>query len=482
MSNIDAVVVGSGPNGLAAAVILARAGLSVTVFERESTIGGGARTEELTLPGFLHDVCSGVHPMALASPFFRAFGLAERIDLIVPELSYAQPIEPGRSALAWRDLDRTAEGLGVDGPAWRRLLGPLSRRADALAELTSSTMFRVPRHPLLLAGFGLRTIEQGFSSWNARFREDDAPALLTGVIAHAIRPLPGMSAAAAGLVLAAHAHAAGWAIPRGGSGSIVTALADDLRAHGGTIVTDTPIGALAELPPAKAVLLDTTPRAFLEIAGAAVPSRYARTLRSFRYGNAVAKVDFALSGPVPWVDARLSDAGTLHLGGTRAQLAAAERDVAAGRLGERPYVMVSQPSQFDDSRAPGGNHTLWTYTHVPAGSRDDRRDSVIESIERFAPGFRDLILATSSRTAHDLELHNPNYIGGDIAAGDVGLVQLLKRPTMGEPWRTPVPGVYLCSSSTPPGPGVHGLGGWNAARSALKHEFGITELPELSPR
>ncbi|WP_213815013.1 NAD(P)/FAD-dependent oxidoreductase [Glaciihabitans sp. dw_435] len=481
MTSIDAIVVGSGPNGMAAAVTLARAGLSVTVYERASAIGGGARTAELTLPGFLHDVCSAVHPMALASPFFRAFGLSDRVPMVVPELSYAQPLDGGRSGLAYRDIDRTAAELGVDGPAWKRLFGPLAARANDLAESTGSTMLRVPEHPILLARFGLRMLEQGSPDWNTRFREDLAPALFTGVLAHAIRRLPSLSSAAAGLVLATHAHAKGWPIPVGGSQSIITAMADDLIAHGGRIETDASIETLAQLPSSRAVLLDTTPRAFLAMAGAAVPARYARTMKRFHYGSAVAKVDFALSGPVPWTDPRLAETATLHVGGTRAEVAAGEREVAAGRHPESPYVLVSQPSAFDSTRAPEGKHVLWAYTHVPRNSTVDRTEAMIRQIERFAPGFRDLILASASRTSVDVARYNPNYIGGDIASGDTDLVQLLRRPTFIDPWKTAVPGVYLASSSTAPGPGVHGLAGWNAAKSALRHEFGITTPPRLAP-
>jgi phytoene dehydrogenase-like protein len=481
MTSVDAIIIGSGPNGMAAAVTLARAGLSVTVYERASTIGGGARTAELTLPGFHHDVGSAVHPMALASPFFRAFELESRISLVVPEISYAQPLDGGRAAIAWRDIDRTAEHLGRDGPAWKRLFAPLVAHVDAIAEIAGSTLVRVPRHPVTLTRFGLRVLEQGTLDWNTRFREAAAPALLAGVYAHAIRALPSMAAAAAGLVLATHAHARGWAVPVGGSQSITDAMARDLVAHGGTIVPDTHVTSLAELPRSRVVLLDTSPRAMLQLAGDAVPDQYVRTLRRFRYGNAIAKVDYALSGPVPWTDGRLAGAGTLHLGGYRAETAGGEREVARGRIPRSPYVLVAQPSGFDPSRAPEGRHVLWAYTHVPRGSAADMEEAVTDQIERFAPGFRDTILAATPSTAADVEFSNPNYIGGDISAGEVSLPQLIRRPTLFDPWRTPVPGVYLCSSATSPGPGVHGMAGWNAARSALRHDFGITSAPDLAP-
>ena len=479
---IDVAVVGSGPNGLAAAVTLARAGLAVRVYEAASSPGGGARTAELTLPGYHHDVCSAVHPMALASPFFRAFGLERRIELRLPELSYGHPLDGGRAGIAWRDLVRTAEGLGRDGRAYARLLGPLVARDDEVTEFTGSTLLRVPRHPLVAARFGLRAIEQGSPAWNARFDGDAAPAMLTGVAAHTIRPMPSLATAGAGLVLAMHAHARGWPIPVGGSGAIVRALVDDLVAHGGEVVTEVAIDDLSALPRTRAVVLDVTPRGLVRIAGRRLPDGYRRALARFRYGNAAAKVDFALSGPVPWANADLAEAGTLHLGGTRAEIAAGERDVARGRHPESPYVLVSQPSIFDATRAPEGRHTLWTYTHVPAGSTMDPTDAVVRQIERFAPGFRDLILASASRTAVEMQAENANYIGGDIAAGAPTMRQLLRRPVLSpDPWRTPLAGVYLASASTPPGPGVHGLAGWHAARSALRHTFGLTAPTSLAP-
>ena len=480
MDECDAIVVGAGPNGLAAAVVLARAGLSVRVYERENAIGGGARTEELTLPGFLHDLCSAVHPQALSSGFFRAFELEKRVSFIVPEISYAHPLDDGRSGIAWRDLDRTVDGLGVDGAAWKRLLGPLVRHADQVAQFAGSQVLQLPRHPITLARLGVRILEQGSRGWNLRFHDDLAPAMLTGVNVHAIRPVPSLSTAAAGLVLATTGHARGWPIPIGGSRSITDAMADDLLSHGGEIVTGTEITSIAELPPARVILFDVTPRALSRIAGDRLPDRYRRSLDRFRYGNAVAKVDFALSGPVPWTDDRLAAAATLHVGGTRQEMETSEADVAAGRHPQDPYVLVSQPTPFDPSRAPEGKHVLWAYTHVPRGSVEDRTEAITAKIERYAPGFRDTILASVSRSAVDVERYNPNYIGGDIAAGDVTVTQLLARPVLSAtPWRTAARGLYLCSSSTPPGPAVHGLAGYYAAMTALRDEFGVTRRPFL---
>lgn len=467
MGTQRAVVVGSGPNGLAAAVTLARAGFEVTVRERSATIGGGAATRELTLPGHRHDVCSAVHPMAAAGGFFRRFGLASRLEFLTPETSYAHLIAPGRTAYAHRSLEHTAEGLGVDGRAWRRMFAPLVQHAEELAEIAGAPVLP-PRHLATLARLGVRLLHQGTPAWNLGFRGEEAPALLTGVMAHTIQPLPGLGATAPGLVLATLAHTVGWPIVRGGSGRIAEVLAEDLAAHGGRIETDAEVRSLDELD-AELVMLDVTPRAFARLAGSRLPAGYARMLHRFRHGDGAAKVDLALDGPVPWADPALADVVTLHLGGTRAEVARGEAEVAAGRHPERPYVLVTQPSVLDDSRAPHGHHIVWAYTHVPRGSTLDRREVVIRELERHAPGVRDRILAVSSRSAQELERHNVNDVGGDIAAGAVSLRQLLARPRLSPtPWRTPLPGVWLCSASTAPGPGVHGQAGWHAARSALR--------------
>lgn len=470
----DVAVVGSGPNGLAAAVTMARAGLGVHVFEAADSAGGGVRTTELIEPGYFHDVCSAVHPMALASPFFRNFELSRRIRLEVPELSHGAPLDGGRAALGYRSLDRTAAALGRDGRAYRRLMKPLVDRVDGVADVALNQLFRVPRHPLAAAAFGLRTLEQGSRLWDARFREELAPALLTGIAAHAVAPLPALPATGAGLLLGALGHAGGWPIPAGGSATIAAAMVADIEAHGGVVETGRRIGSLAELPPVRATLLDVAPTGLLRLAGGRLPSGYRRALESFRFGNAACKVDFILSGPVPWAAPELADAGTVHVGGTRAETAEAEHLVAAGEHPDRPYVLVSQPSRFDPGRAPAGRHILWTYCHVPAGSTVDMGAAVIAQLERFAPGFRDLVVGARVTTAAELAAYNENYVGGDFSAGAMDLRGMLRRPVLSPvPWRTPLAGVYLCSSSTPPGPGVTGMPGYHAARYALKDMFGM---------
>lgn len=475
----DVAVVGAGPNGLAAAAVMARAGLSVEVFEAAETIGGGTRTAELMQPGHLHDICSAVHPMALASPFFQAFELARRIELVVPELGFGSPLDGGRAALGYHSLERTVEGLGRDGAAYCRLLGPLVSRIDGVMDLTQHQLLRLPRNPLAAALFGIRTLEQGSPLWNARFREPLAPALLSGVAAHAISQLPSLAAAGAGLMLTALAHAQGWPIPLGGSAAIAAALADDIRAHGGVIHTGEPINSLEQLRGARATLLDVAPQGLLNIAGGRLPGKYRTALESFRYGNGSCKVDFILSGPVPWAAKELADAGTVHVGGTRAEVAQAENEVSAGKHPERPYVLVAQPSRFDASRAPAGRHILWAYCHVPAGSTRDMGEAVTAQLERFAPGFRDVVVQTHVTTAAGLASYNRNYVGGDFSAGIMDMRGLLQRPVVSPvPWRTPLPGVYLCSSSTPPGPGVTGMPGFFAAKYALKDIFGRT-VPAL---
>lgn len=476
----DAIVVGAGPNGLAAAVVLARAGLKVRVLERNDTIGGGARTAELTLPGFLHDICSAVHPMGAVSGFFRRFELDRRIPMLTPDISYAHPLADGRAGIAHRSLADTVAGLGPDGRSYERLLGDLVARDDQLAQFSLSSLLQLPRHPATAALFGLAMLDQGMPWWNERWRTEEAPAMLAGVMAHAIRPMPTLAASAAGLALAVHAHARGWPLPQGGSQSIIDALAADVIAHGGEIETGVEVTSLDEVAHAKAVVFDVSARAMAAIGGDRFPSWYSRALNKFQYGNAASKVDFALSEPVPWLNADVRRSPTVHLGGTREQVAAAERAVAHGRHAPDPFVLVVQQGVIDPTRAPEGKAALWAYTHVPRDSDIDQTEVITREIEKYAPGFRDTILASVSRTAKDLENYDPNYIGGDIATGAPSVKQLIARPIVDiDPWRTPEKGVYLGSSSTPPGPSVHGLGGAYAARSALRHEFGIRSLPHL---
>ena len=478
----DAVVVGSGPNGLAAAVTLTAAGLRVLVLEGAPSPGGGCRTEELTLPGFRHDVCSAAHPLALASPFFRAFNLAARgVDFSFAAAEFAHPLDGGRAAVVTRSVIDTASGLGADAAPYRRLFGPLADDAGAIADLVLSDLRRPPGEPLAAARYGLPAIRSA-RRIAARFRTQEGRALIAGVSAHAAMPLDRPPTGGLGIFLTLLAHTAGWPVVVGGSARIIDALAHYVRDGGGQIETGRSVSSLRDLPPARATLLDVSPRAFLGLAGDALPAGpYRRAIERFRYGNGIFKTDYALAGPVPWASPGCRRAGTLHLGGTFEEVARSEADVAAGRHPRKPYVLVVQPAGLDPSRAPAGRHVLWAYCHVPAGSDADMTEAIEAQIERFAPGFRDLVLARATRTAAGEEALNPNYVGGDISAGQMTLRQTFLRPAAQlNPYRTPLPGVYLCSSSTPPGPGVHGRCGELAARSALREVFGIRRPPDLS--
>ncbi|MGC0144967.1 phytoene desaturase family protein [Pseudactinotalea sp. Z1732] len=487
----DVVVVGSGPNGLAAAVTMARAGLDVHLYEAEPTLGGGARTENLGLAGNLqHDICSAVHPLALASPFFAEFDLPARgVQFTVPEIAYAQPLDDQPAALAYTDLERTAAALGADGGAWRSLFGPLVQHEPAVLGIGLADMRAIPaalRNPSGLLGalhYGLRVLEQGSPLWNTRFRADAAPALFTGVAAHGIAGMPGLAPAGLGLLLGLLAHTSGWALPVGGSRAIANAMVADLRSHGATIHTDTLIQDYRQLPRARSYLFDTTPGAIARIWGDRLPPRTATRLRRYRHGNAAAKVDFVLSEPVPWRDAPVGRAGTVHVGGSRADMVRAEAQVAAGAHAEQPMVLLSDPAVADPARSRDGLRPLWTYAHVPAGSTADVTEAVTAQIERFAPGFRDVVVDARCTPAAQMSRTNANYVGGDISNGALDLRRILGAPlTSLNPYRAGIPGVYLCSAATPPAPGVHGMCGHHGARWALRERFGIHQMPGLGPR
>ncbi|SIT78549.1 NAD(P)/FAD-dependent oxidoreductase [Microbacterium sp. RU33B] len=467
----DAIVVGSGPNGLAAAVTLAHAGLAVTVIEAADRIGGGLRSIEATLPGVRHDEFAAVHPLALASPFFREWGVTDRVPFVVPEVSFAHALDD-RSLIAYRDLERTVRRLGTSGRGWRRALSPLVERIDALTALSLGSLLTIPASPSMAARLALTSLDSAEVFGRGALR-GDARTLFSGVAAHAVGIVPSLATAGAGLVLAAHAHAAGWGIPIGGSSAIADGLAADLLAHGGRIEVGHTVQDLRDVR-ADAVLLDVAPAALADIAGDELPWRYTQELRRFAHGDGAARIDLVLDGPIPWRDPEVGDAAAVHLGGDARTISAGERAVAHGRDADIPYVLLSQPSRFDPSRAPGGHHVVWAYTHVPHGSSSDRTEAVLTVLERAAPGIRDRIIATAHRSARQLEAANHNLVGGDIAGGAITVSQLLRRPTLSsEPWRTPTPGLYLCSASTAPGPGVHGMSGWHAARTALRERFGL---------
>ena len=475
---VDVTVVGSGPNGLSAAVVCARAGLRVQVLEAQPTLGGGARTlPDPEFPEVAHDICSAIHPLALASPFFAEFDLRARgVGLAVPEISYANPL-PGRpSALAYRDLERTCAGLS-HGESWRHLLGPLAAHGEDVVRFLIGDKRSLPPDIPAAALLGQRMLEQGTPLW-ITLRGEDARALFTGVAAHTIAKMPSLVAAGAGVLLATLAHTCGWPVPVGGSQSIADALIADLRAHGGELHT----GVTVTSPPPGVVLYDTAPTALLDIYGSALPERYARALRRYTFGPGVAKVDFVLSEDIPWSDERLAGAATLHLGGTRAQMAHAEREIAAGRHADWPMVLAAQSFTADPSRIDAaGRRPFWTYAHVPAGSTLDQTATITAVMERFAPGFSDIIVAARSIPASRLHLHDANYIGGDIGVGGNNVVRALLGPTPRvNPWTTPIPKAYLCSSATPPGGGVHGMSGYYAARTMLKREFGLP-VPSVRP-
>jgi phytoene dehydrogenase-like protein len=471
--SLDAVVIGAGPNGLAAALTLLRAGRSVRVYEAAPTIGGGTRTQALTLPGFRHDVCSTIVPLTLASPFFRTVDLAAHgVELVHPDAPVAHALDGGRSVVLERSVAATAAGFDADDArAWRRLFGPLTRDAGALSRELLRPVVHVPRHPLALARFGLPALRSATGLARSRFRGEGPRALFAGLAAHSMLPLDRPLSASFGLVLGLYAHAVGWPMIRGGTAVLSEALAAEIRALGGEIVVDHPVDSLADLPRSRVVIADTTPQALAAIAGDRLPARTRDRYARFRFGPGVSKVDWALDGPIPWTAPGLARAATVHLGGTLDDVAASEAAVAAGRVSDRPFTLLVQYDPWDPSRAPAGKSVAWAYCHVPNGSPHDQTEAIEAQVERFAPGFRDRILARAVHGPGAMETHDRNYVGGDINAGVSDIRQLLFRPVVGlDPYHAG-PGLYLGSSSTPPGGGVHGMGGYLAARSALRRDL-----------
>ena len=464
----DAVVIGAGPNGLAAAVRLAEAGCSTLVLEAAATIGGGTRSAELTLPGYTHDVCAAVHALGMSSPALAHGTLGEHTPRWVwPDIPLAHPLDDGRAGVLHRDLNATVDGLGVDGAKWRRLFEPMIRSWDALSPQLLAPLLSLPHHPVVMARFGIKALQPA-SLLVRRFKTDEAAALFGGCAAHAFLPLTRPLTSAFGLMLAASGHVGGWPFAAGGSQAVADALAARLIELGGEIRTDTMVRNLSELPPHRAVLFDTNPTQLASIAGDALSARYRKRLRKFHHGPGAFKVDYALSAPVPWTNEACRRAGTVHVVGTFAELAAAEKAIAAGEMPQRPFVLVAQPSLFDPTRAPEGKHTLWAYAQVPHGYSGDATEAIEQQIERFAPGFGDVVLKRRVASPLALEEYNPNYVGGDIAGGAHTGLQLVFRPTVARrPYVTPNKSLFLCSASTPPGAGVHGMCGWHAAGKVL---------------
>ncbi|MHB8752843.1 MAG: phytoene desaturase family protein, partial [Aggregatilineales bacterium] len=459
MPDYDAVVVGAGPNGLAAAIVLAQAGMSVLIIEAKPTIGGGTRSAELTLPGYIHDVCSAFHPLGLGGPFLSTLPLDKHgLSWIQPPVPLAHPLDDGRTAILDRSIETTAGALGRDAAAYRRLFRPLVAGWDDLSGDILGPLIRWPQHPLLMAQFGLSAIWPAKRLAEGLFRDAPARAILAGLAAHSFLPLSDILTASFGLVLGTLGHAVGWPIARGGSQKIVDAMADYFLTLGGKIITDTPVTTIDELPSAQAILFDVTPHQLAKMAGHRLPDNYRRKLERYRYGPGVFKVDYALDGPIPWKLVDCARAGTVHLGGTLAEIAASEWAIAHGKIPEKPFVLIGQQSLFDPTRAPEGKHTVWAYCHIPNGSTVDMAERIENQIERSAPGFKDRVLAKHTFSPADMMRYNANYIGGDINGGIQDWRQLFTRPTLRlAPYSTPTKGIYLCSSSTPPGGGVHGM-------------------------
>ncbi|MBO2011329.1 phytoene desaturase family protein [Hymenobacter negativus] len=479
-STFDAVVVGSGPNGLAAAITLQQAGLSVLLLEGKNELGGGLRTAALTLPGFHHDICSAIHPLAVASPFFQTLPLAQYgLEYLTPPVAAAHPFDNGTAATVVNSLAATALALGPDADAYQRLLAPLvADWPDIVNDVLAPLHF--PSHPVKMARFGLSALLPA-TALIRRFQGEQAKGLFAGMAAHAIQPLSNLTTSAIGLVLLATAHRRGWPLPKGGSQQIADALVAHFKALGGRVETGSFIHSMAQLPPARAILLDVTPAQLLQIAGHRLSRIYQWQLQRYRYGMGVFKIDWALDAPIPFTAPECAEAGTLHLGNTGAEIVASEQATAHGQHPARPFVLLAQPSRFDATRAPAGRHTAWAYCHVPNGSRVDMTEAIERQVERFAPGFRERIIGRHTFDTAQIEQHNPNYVGGDINGGRLDITQLFTRPALrASPYRTSQAGLYLCSSATPPGGGVHGMCGYHAARRALRDVFRLPAAPLYS--
>jgi len=469
----DAVVLGAGPNGLAAAITLQQRGLSTLLIEGRTEIGGGLRSTALTLPGFTHDICSTIYPLGIGSPFFKTLPLeAHGLEWILPPVAAAHPLDNGNTSILVHSPESTARSLGADGATYLSLITPFVKNWPILApELLAS--FHLPQHPLEMARFGRLGIPSAVHLAR-RFQTQEGRALLAGMAAHAMQPLTNWTTAAVTLVFLMAGHGDGWPLSKGGASGLARALADHFTSLGGAIQTNTPVRRLSELPSARALLLDLTPRQLLRLGGHNWSSLYQRQLENYRYGMGVFKIDWALDGPIPWKDAACREAGTVHIGNTFEEIAASEALTAKGGHPDRPFVLLTQPTLFDPSRAPQGKHTAWAYCHVPGGSRQDMTAAIEAQVERFAPGFRERVLARHTMDSRQMEDYNPNYVGGDINGGIMDLRQLFTRPALRRsPYRTSEKGIYICSSATPPGGGVHGMCGYHAARRALKDIFGI---------
>ena len=472
MTRYDAVVVGSGPNGFGAAITLARRGHSVLMLEGAATIGGGMRSAESTLPGYVHDICSAVHPLGASSPLFRSLPLGDHgLEWVHPAAPMAHPFDDGTAAVLYRSIEETVAQFPEGAGAYRALFEPLTRQWNRLMWEVLQPALHVPRHPLLLAQFGLPSLRSA-AGFAKRFKDARLEAMFAGTAGHAILPLDARFTASFGIVLTGAAHGAGWPIARGGSQRLADALASYFRSLGGEIETNRPVRSLADLPEHRTVFFDVAPEHLLAICGDSLNERYRRRLFGYRRAAAVFKLDYALAGPVPWTASKCRQAGTVHLGGSLEEMVQTESAIHKTKLAEQPLVLTAQPTVFDTSRAPDGKHTFWAYCHLPRGSNADRTEAIERQVERFAPGFRDLVLARSTLTPAEAEAHNPNLVGGDITGGSNGGMQLFFRPGYTPwPYDTPAEGIYLCSASTPPGGGVHGMCGYWAARRALRREL-----------